>query len=110
MHRTRLARPQCAPTLQRNTQMITDPAQPDNRSLLALAVRLWDAGLTPMPHVAGVEEPSYLDASGVVRPIAWGRYKDAPPDRGIIERWFQHGDLDTLRLEILTGSCPPSKY
>jgi hypothetical protein len=57
-----------------------------------------------------VEEPSYVDQSGAIVPLAWGRYKDHQPPRETIARWFEQGDLATLRLELLAGSCAPTKY
>ena len=82
----------------------------ETRTLLAIARSYWDAGLTPVPHVAGVDEPSYLYPSGCIVPLAWGQYKEVQPDRATVERWFQRGDLTTVRLELLTGSAPVSKY
>jgi hypothetical protein len=78
--------------------------------LLATALAYWEAGLTPVPHVAGVEEPSYLDQDGSIVPLPWGPYKQWQPDRATISRWFRHGDLATVRIELLTGSAPVSKY
>jgi len=78
--------------------------------LLATALAYWDAGLTPIPHVAGVEEPSYIDRRGTVVPLAWGRYKVHQPPRETVAQWFAQGDLTTLRLEVLTGSAAPTKY
>jgi hypothetical protein len=82
----------------------------DPATLLGTALAYWDAGLTPIPHVAGVEEPSYVDPYGQVVPLAWGRYKDHQPPRERVARWFAQGDLATLRLELLVGSCAPTKY
>jgi putative DNA primase/helicase len=79
-------------------------------SLLDIARSYWEAGLTPVPHVAGVEAPSYLDPSGCIVPLAWGQYKELQPDRATVERWFQRGDLTTVRIELLTGSAAVSKY
>ena len=79
-------------------------------SLLDVARSYWHAGLTPTPHVAGIEEPSYIDACGSVVPIAWGQYKECQPDRETLERWFSNGDLDTIRIELITGSAAHSKY
>jgi hypothetical protein len=83
---------------------------PETLSLLDTALAYWEAGLTPVPHVAGVEEPSYLDPSGCIVPLAWGQHKQVQPDRATVERWFQRGDLTTVRLELLTGSAAFSKY
>jgi hypothetical protein len=79
-------------------------------SLRDVARSYWNAGLTPIPHVAGIEAPSYIDAHGSVVPLGWGRYKEHQPDHETIARWFGHGDLDTVRIELLTGSAPHSKY
>jgi putative DNA primase/helicase len=79
-------------------------------SVLSAAHTYWKAGLTPIPHVAGVNFPSYLDADGCIQPIAWGHYKNRPPDRDTLERWFRYGTLDTVRIEILTGSHPVEKF
>ena len=79
-------------------------------TLLDIAYTYWNAGLTPVPHVAGVEEPSYCDARGHIVPIAWGRWKEYQPDRETLKRWFSNGDLDTVRIELLTGSAAHNKY
>jgi hypothetical protein len=83
---------------------------PETLSLLDTALAYWEAGLTPVPHVAGVEEPSYLDPSGCIVPLAWGQHKQVQPDRATVERWFQRGDLTTVRLELLTGSAAFSRH
>jgi hypothetical protein len=79
-------------------------------TLLDIAYTYWNAGLTPVPHVAGVEEPSYCDARGNIVPIAWGRWKEYQPDRETLQRWFSNGDLNTVRIELLTGSVAHTKY
>ena len=48
-------------------------------TLLDIAYTYWNAGLTPVPHVAGVEEPSYCDARGHIVPIAWVAGKSTSP-------------------------------
>jgi hypothetical protein len=78
--------------------------------LLDTALAYWQAGITPIPHVAGEEAPSYIDRDGCPQVIAWGQYKAHPPDQQTLERWFRHGTLDTVRLEIVTGSHPVEKY
>ena len=83
---------------------------PQPPTLLEIARAHWDAGLTPLPHVAGVEEPSYLDRHSTIIPIAWGRYKDHLPDLQTIEQWFGTGDLACIRIELLTGSARASTY
>src|SRR5215471_10603208 len=82
----------------------------ETSTLLDIVYPCWKAGVTILPHVAGEEAPSYLDANGSRAAIAWGRYKTNPPDMETLERWFRHGTLDTVRLEILTGSHPVEKY
>jgi hypothetical protein len=79
-------------------------------TLLDIARAYWNAGLTPIPHVAGHNEPSYIDAYGSITPIAWGQYKERPPECTTVEQWFAIGDLDIIRIELLTGSAPHSKY
>jgi hypothetical protein len=90
--------------------MSTACTQSPTPSLLDVARAYWNAGLTPVPHVAAVEEPSHIDVHGRIVPIVWGPYKERQPDRKTLERWFSNGDLNIIRIELLTGSAAYSKY
>ena len=96
--------------MQFNTHDPVEPSLARAETLLRTALAYWDAGLTPVPHVAGIEGPSYIDPHGQVVPLAWGLYKDHQPRRETVVQWFAQGDLTTLRLELLVGSCAPAKY
>jgi hypothetical protein len=76
----------------------------ETRSLLDAARAYWEAGLTPMPRLAGDPMPSYLTETGEMYPISWSKHKTKQPDWSTVQRWFAHSDLATCGLTVLTGS------